>query len=49
MTDAIETQIERYAPGFRDRVLARHAMGRRRWRPTIPTWWAGTSGAGWPA
>lgn len=27
MTDAIETQIERYAPGFRDRVLARHAMG----------------------
>ncbi|MFG1695956.1 phytoene desaturase family protein [Nonomuraea sp. NPDC049309] len=27
MSDAIETQIERYAPGFRDRVLARHAMG----------------------
>ncbi|MET8870063.1 NAD(P)/FAD-dependent oxidoreductase [Nonomuraea sp. NPDC004580] len=27
MTDAIEAQIERYAPGFRDRVLARHAMG----------------------
>ncbi|NBE93761.1 NAD(P)/FAD-dependent oxidoreductase [Nonomuraea sp. KC401] len=27
MTDAVETQIERYAPGFRDRVLARHAMG----------------------
>ncbi|MET7335248.1 NAD(P)/FAD-dependent oxidoreductase [Nonomuraea sp. NPDC005650] len=27
MTDAIETQIERYAPGFRDRVLARHVMG----------------------
>ncbi|MEV4009945.1 NAD(P)/FAD-dependent oxidoreductase [Nonomuraea angiospora] len=27
MTDAIETQIERYAPGFRDRVLARHTMG----------------------
>ncbi|WP_346433657.1 NAD(P)/FAD-dependent oxidoreductase [Nonomuraea composti] len=27
LTDAIETQIERYAPGFRDRVLARHAMG----------------------
>ncbi|MEQ4716557.1 NAD(P)/FAD-dependent oxidoreductase [Nonomuraea sp. B19D2] len=26
MTDAIETQIERYAPGFRDRVLARHVM-----------------------
>lgn len=26
MTDAIETQIERFAPGFRDVVLARHAM-----------------------
>ena len=25
-TDAIERQIERFAPGFRDRVLARHAM-----------------------
>jgi phytoene dehydrogenase-like protein len=27
MTAAIEAQIERFAPGFRDRVLARHAMG----------------------
>ncbi|WP_162794922.1 phytoene desaturase family protein, partial [Nonomuraea lactucae] len=27
MAGAIEAQIERYAPGFRDRVLARHAMG----------------------
>ncbi|WP_327086204.1 NAD(P)/FAD-dependent oxidoreductase [Nonomuraea sp. NBC_01738] len=26
MTDAIEGQIERFAPGFRDRVLARHVM-----------------------
>ncbi len=26
-TAAIEAQIERFAPGFRDRVLARHAMG----------------------
>ncbi|GAA0946005.1 NAD(P)/FAD-dependent oxidoreductase [Nonomuraea longicatena] len=26
MTGAIEAQIERYAPGFRDRVLARHTM-----------------------
>ncbi|MGH3934015.1 MAG: FAD-dependent oxidoreductase, partial [Pseudonocardiaceae bacterium] len=24
---AIEAQIERFAPGFRDRVLARHVMG----------------------
>jgi phytoene dehydrogenase-like protein len=27
MTSAIEAQIERFAPGFRERVLARHAMG----------------------
>jgi len=26
MTDAIERQIERFAPGFRDRIQARHAM-----------------------
>jgi len=25
-TDAIEGQVERFAPGFRDRVIARHAM-----------------------
>ena len=25
-SDAIEAQIERFAPGFRDRILARHAM-----------------------
>lgn len=27
MTEAIEAQIERFAPGFRDRILARHTMG----------------------
>jgi phytoene dehydrogenase-like protein len=26
MTDAIEQQVERYAPGFRERILARHTM-----------------------
>lgn len=26
MTERIETQIERFAPGFRDRILARHVM-----------------------
>lgn len=26
MTDAIERQIERFAPGFRDRIIARHTM-----------------------
>jgi phytoene dehydrogenase-like protein len=27
MTGRIEDQIERFAPGFRDRILAKHAMG----------------------
>jgi phytoene dehydrogenase-like protein len=27
MTERIEAQVERYAPGFRDTILARHAMG----------------------
>ena len=27
MTAAIEEQVERFAPGFRDRILARHSMG----------------------
>jgi phytoene dehydrogenase-like protein len=26
MTDAIEKQVERFAPGFRDRILAKHVM-----------------------
>jgi phytoene dehydrogenase-like protein len=29
MTDAIEDQVERFAPGFKDRILARHAMNAR--------------------
>lgn len=27
LTEAIENQVERFAPGFRDCILARHAMG----------------------
>ena len=26
-TEAIESQLERFAPGFRERVLARHSLG----------------------
>jgi phytoene dehydrogenase-like protein len=38
MTSRIETQIERFAPGFRDRILARHAMGPAQleaWNPNL--------------
>ena len=45
MTGAIEAQIERFAPGFRDRVLARSVRGPAAWRRTTPTWSAATSGA----
>ena len=31
MTERIEAQVERFAPGFRDRILARSARG----RPTL--------------
>jgi phytoene dehydrogenase-like protein len=27
MTERVEAQVERFAPGFRDRILARHALG----------------------
>ncbi len=30
MTERIEAQLERFAPGFRERILARHAMDTRR-------------------
>jgi len=36
MTAAIEAQVERFAPGFRERILARHAMAPadlERWDP----------------
>jgi phytoene dehydrogenase-like protein len=38
MTDAIEGQIERFAPGFRDLILARHSMGPTEleaWNPNL--------------
>ena len=38
MTGRIEAQIERFAPGFRDRVLARHLMGPAQleaWNPNL--------------
>jgi phytoene dehydrogenase-like protein len=38
MTSRIERQIERFAPGFRDCILARHVMGPGRleaWNPNL--------------
>ncbi|MEV0615816.1 NAD(P)/FAD-dependent oxidoreductase [Nonomuraea sp. NPDC050404] len=46
MTDAIERQIERYAPGFRDRVLARHAMGPAELEAANPNLVGGDIGGG---
>ncbi len=47
MTAAIEDQVERFAPGFRDLVLARSTRTiRRPWRHTTRTTSAGTSTAG---
>jgi phytoene dehydrogenase-like protein len=36
MTSRIEAQIERFAPGFRDRILARHPMGPERLEASNP-------------
>ncbi|MCA2227463.1 phytoene desaturase family protein [Nonomuraea aurantiaca] len=46
MTDAIEGQIERFAPGFRDRVLARHAMGPAELEAANPNLVGGDIGGG---
>ncbi|MDR9450440.1 MAG: NAD(P)/FAD-dependent oxidoreductase [Acidimicrobiia bacterium] len=38
MTESIERQIDRFAPGFRDLILARHAMGPadlEEWNPNL--------------
>ena len=38
MTTAIEDQIERFAPGFRDCIVARHAMGPPSSNAATPIW-----------
>ena len=42
MTDRIEAQLERFAPGFRDRVLARHSRGPAQLEADNPTCVGGT-------
>jgi len=41
MTDAIEAQVERFAPGFRDRILARHVRGPAQWERYNPSYVGG--------
>ncbi len=41
MTDAIEAQVERFAPGFRDRILARHGMNARDFHAYNPNYVGG--------
>ena len=46
MTDRVERQIERFAPGFRDRVLARSAMNAVEIEAYNPNYVGGDIGAG---
>jgi phytoene dehydrogenase-like protein len=44
--EAIELQLERFAPGFRDRVLARHVLGPRQLEARNPNLVGGDVGGG---
>lgn len=46
LTDAIESQIERFAPGFRDRILARHTMGPEAFQQHNPNYVGGDIAGG---
>ena len=46
MTAAIEGQIERFAPGFRDRILARHAMNAAQMEQYNPNYVGGDINSG---
>lgn len=46
MTDAIERQIERFAPGFRDVILERHTRDSRQYEAYNPNLVAGDIGGG---
>jgi phytoene dehydrogenase-like protein len=46
MTERIERQIERFAPGFRETILARHAMTPRRFEDHNPNLVGGDIGGG---
>ncbi|HEY1025734.1 MAG TPA: NAD(P)/FAD-dependent oxidoreductase [Sphingobacteriaceae bacterium] len=46
MTAAIEQQVERFAPGFRDRILARHTMDARQMESYNPNYIGGDINGG---
>lgn len=46
MTDRIESQIERFAPGFRDRILARHILDPARMEAGNPNYVGGDISGG---
>jgi phytoene dehydrogenase-like protein len=46
MTSAIEDQVERFAPGFRDLVLARHSMDTAAYEKHNPNLVGGDIGGG---
>jgi phytoene dehydrogenase-like protein len=46
MTEAIEKQIERFAPGFRDRILARHTLNSEQLESYNPNLVGGDIGGG---
>jgi phytoene dehydrogenase-like protein len=48
MTDAIEGQIERFAPGFRDTVIAKHTMHSLDFEAMNPNYIGGDVNGGMP-
>ncbi len=48
MTEAIERQVERFAPGFRERILARHVLTPADLERSNPNYVGGDIGAGAP-
>ncbi|MCK7554987.1 hypothetical protein MKQ70_08200 [Chitinophaga sedimenti] len=46
MTAAIEAQVERFAPGFRDRILQRHTMNARQMEAYNPNYVGGDINGG---
>lgn len=46
MTEAIEQQVERFAPGFRDRIIAKHTMNTRELQEHNPNYIGGDINGG---